>query len=74
MKLRKAVVKLCTQLKDHSIKLTDALGANEHLLQSAVAKEDGNLYSNFLDQVYKAQGCFDKPDWADHIFEYAAII
>lgn len=55
---------LCLSLKPHCIKLSDAFGSKEKLLQSAIAKDDGQVYENFLDAVYSAKGCFDKADWA----------
>jgi hypothetical protein len=72
--MKKATIETCTFLKDHAIKISDAFGPSEKAIQSALAMNDGKVYHNFLDRVYAAEGCFDKPDWAEHVLDHDKMV
>lgn len=69
--IKASLVDLVGEIKPHAIALTDAFGAPDKTLQSALAQNDGNVYSNFLDKVYKAKNCFGKAPWVEGMFDHS---
>ena len=65
--LRDRATQLCAELTSHAIKLTDVIGPEEFLLQSELARGDGNVMHNFLDKVYQAKNCFEPASWGSEL-------
>lgn len=52
--LRKTILQLCTELKDNSVSLVDALAPPDFILASPIGRADGqvaNLISSFISWI-----------------------
>ena len=67
--IRTKALLLSKELTPHSIRLTDALGPEEFLIQSELARNDGKVFQNFLDKVYEAKNCFGPAEWGSSGFK-----
>jgi len=64
----KAVRRLCKEIRQQSIPLVDALGVSDLILNSPLARRDGNIYNSYLDAVKNSRGSLEvAPYWNELI-------
>ncbi|KAM4049421.1 peroxisomal acyl-coenzyme A oxidase 3 isoform 2-T3 [Anomaloglossus baeobatrachus] len=58
-----AILDLCAQLKDDAVSLVDAIAPPDFILNSPIAKADGELYKNLWSAVLQGEKVLERPSW-----------
>ncbi|XP_068132884.1 peroxisomal acyl-coenzyme A oxidase 3-like [Hyperolius riggenbachi] len=61
--IQDAILELCTQLKDEAVSLVDAIAPPDFILNSPIAKADGELYRNLWSAVLQGEKVLERPSW-----------
>ncbi|KAJ3585758.1 hypothetical protein NHX12_014477 [Muraenolepis orangiensis] len=57
------ILTLCSQLKDDSVALVDAVAPPDFILNSPIGKADGHLYKNMWSAVLQGKEVLQRPSW-----------
>ncbi|XP_075713644.1 peroxisomal acyl-coenzyme A oxidase 3 isoform X2 [Rhinoderma darwinii] len=58
-----AILDLCAQLKDEAVSLVDAIAPPDFILNSPIARADGELYKNLWSAVLQGEKVLERPSW-----------
>ncbi|XP_069600864.1 peroxisomal acyl-coenzyme A oxidase 3 isoform X1 [Ranitomeya imitator] len=58
-----AILDLCAQLKDDAVSLVDAIAPPDFILNSPIAKADGELYKNLWSAVLQGEKVLERASW-----------
>ncbi|KAM8939550.1 peroxisomal acyl-coenzyme A oxidase 3 [Pelodytes ibericus] len=58
-----AILDLCSQLKDEAVALVDAIAPPDFILNSPIARADGELYKNLWSTVLQGNKVLERPSW-----------
>ncbi|XP_054713813.1 peroxisomal acyl-coenzyme A oxidase 3-like [Uloborus diversus] len=61
--IKKAVLRLCTELKDDAVSLIDVIAPPDFILNSALGRSDGQVYKNLYDVIVQTPGALDRAPW-----------
>ncbi|KAG9479768.1 hypothetical protein GDO78_011680 [Eleutherodactylus coqui] len=61
--IQDAVLDLCAQLKDDAVSLVDAIAPPDFILNSPIARADGELYKNLWSAVLQGEKVLERPSW-----------
>ncbi|XP_072262988.1 peroxisomal acyl-coenzyme A oxidase 3 [Pyxicephalus adspersus] len=61
--IQDAVLELCAELKDDAVSLVDAIAPPDFILNSPIAKADGELYKNLWSAVLQGEKVLERPSW-----------
>lgn len=61
--LEAAIVHLCAQLKDDAVALVDVIAPPDFILDSPIARADGELYKNLWGAVLQQPHVLERPAW-----------
>uniref|UniRef100_A0A3B4A3J0 Acyl-coenzyme A oxidase n=1 Tax=Periophthalmus magnuspinnatus TaxID=409849 RepID=A0A3B4A3J0_9GOBI len=68
--VQKAILSLCTQLKDDSVALVDVLAPPDMILNSPIGYADGQLYKNLWSTVLQGPKVLQRPSWWKEFCSY----
>ncbi|KAF6032169.1 ACOX3 [Bugula neritina] len=72
--LRKTILQLCTELKDNSVSLVDALAPPDFILASPIGRADGQIYQNLYSAMLQGKNVLDRPDyWREFVDDKPVI-
>ena len=54
---------ICVQIKDDAVALADVLAPPDAILQSAIGRENGEIYKNLFQSVLSSPHSMDRPHW-----------
>jgi len=54
---------LCKEVRHQAIPLVDSLGVSDLILNSPLARRDGDIYGNYLDAVKNSRGSLEVPPY-----------
>ena len=58
-RIRELLCETCSKLKRHVVSLVDTFAPSEPLMDSMIARGEGDLYNSILSKVYTAKGVFE---------------
>lgn len=58
-----AILDLCAQLKDDAVSLVDAIAPPDFILNSPIARADGELYKNLWSAVLQGEKVLERASW-----------
>ncbi|KAI8434627.1 hypothetical protein MSG28_003160 [Choristoneura fumiferana] len=61
--LRRAVLELCSDVKNEVVSIVDALGPTDFVLNSVLGKSDGKLYQNLQKEFFHNPGGLQRATW-----------
>lgn len=61
--VRKTLLEYCSQYKDVSVAVADALAPPDFALDSVIGKADGLLYENLQNEFMTNEGALERPSW-----------
>lgn len=61
--VRRTLLQYCSQLKDISVTVADALAPPDFALDSVIGKADGRLYENLQNEFMTNEGALERPSW-----------
>lgn len=61
--IRNSLLENCNLLKKYSVTVADALAPPDFILNSVIAKADGNLYKNLQTELMTSPGAMERASW-----------
>ncbi|KAM5194440.1 peroxisomal acyl-coenzyme A oxidase 3 isoform 1-T4 [Mantella aurantiaca] len=61
--IQDAMLELCAELKDEAVSLVDAIAPPDFILNSPIARADGELYKNLWSAVLQGENVLKRPSW-----------
>lgn len=61
--VRTTLLDYCSQFKDMSVTVADALAPPDFALDSVIGKADGLLYENLQNEFMTNEGALERPGW-----------
>ncbi|XP_063780212.1 peroxisomal acyl-coenzyme A oxidase 3 isoform X2 [Pseudophryne corroboree] len=58
-----AILQLCAELKDDAVSLVDAIAPPDFILNSPIARADGELYKHLWSTVLQGEKVLERPSW-----------
>jgi acyl-CoA oxidase len=64
------LIDACNELGESAVKIIDAIASPDELLGSVLGTSDGQVYSNLMETVESAPGCYTRPEWISILQEF----
>lgn len=61
--IRRQIQDLCAELTESAVRIIDAIEIPDHLIDSPLAKSDGQVYKNFAEMLESMPGTYEQKKW-----------